>query len=108
MDLDELRCDCDWCSGCSQCSRLMERAANEIERLREERRQIQNALVAAEGDDLVAVIKGAGILMAELRAERDEARDVAMLWYRRWIKRTTASIEVLKTYPWLNGLEEDE
>jgi len=44
MDLDELRCDCDWCSGCSQCSRLIERAANEIERLRAENAGLKLAL----------------------------------------------------------------
>lgn len=52
-------------------SRRMERGRNcalaQLAELREERRLIQNILVAAEGDNLIEVLKGAMARIAEIQ-----------------------------------------
>lgn len=54
----------------ARCVRKLER---ELIELKEERRQFQNILIAAEGDDLLKVLRGAMERIPDLEKERDSA-----------------------------------
>ena len=100
----ELRGKCDWCEPCQSCQNLMGRAAEEIDRLREEIDSTALAVCVAAGEVMArhrAEIERLNARLA-VKCEHPEVSECAKLWQADTNHRQLASVspELAAGFPW--------